>query len=98
MKYFGFNFEEIYDSSRYPLHLQKQELEGRSFEKDSEITNLITRLFFNQTTGCFSLGEIGRYYTRKTLFGKSLARICNAWTICDGPDRVLSQRHGKRVS
>jgi DNA-directed RNA polymerase beta subunit len=45
MKYFGFNFEEIYDSSRYPLHLQKQELEGRSFEKDSEITNLITRLF-----------------------------------------------------
>ena len=67
MKYFGFNFEEIYDSSRYPLHLQKQELEGRSFEKDSEITNLITRLFFNQTTGCFSIGEIGRYKINRQL-------------------------------
>jgi DNA-directed RNA polymerase subunit beta len=66
IRYFGITLEEISDTLSYPLHLKKQE---SSFNRKNEIEIpfLIRRLFFNQRSGCFSIGEIGRYKINKKL-------------------------------
>ena len=72
IKYFGLNFQEISDSLKYPLHLNNHQLtsivEPRDIIKnDLETAFLIKNLFFNQRSGCFSIGEIGRYKINKKL-------------------------------
>lgn len=69
LKYFGLNLEEVYDSLKYPLHLQIHDFDKKekNFVKDLEVSSLIKRLFLNQRTGCFSIGEIGRYKINKRL-------------------------------
>ena len=72
LKYFGLNLEEVYDSLKYPLHLQIHDLEKKeknfpNLMKEIEISSLMKRLFLNQRTGCFSIGEIGRYKINKRL-------------------------------
>ena len=72
INYFGLNFQEISDSLKHSLHLTNHQ-HTRIYE-EWEIPNLdyangllIKRLFFNQRSGCFSIGEIGRYKINKKL-------------------------------
>jgi DNA-directed RNA polymerase subunit beta len=66
IRYFGITFEEIVDTLKYPLHLKNHEY---SFTRnhENEVPFLIHKLFFNQRSGCFSIGEIGRYKMNKKL-------------------------------
>ena len=69
--FFGLNSQEISDSLKYSLHLKNQQLTGndKSHEQDHKLRNvlLIKQFFFNQRSGCFSIGEIGRYKINKKL-------------------------------
>ena len=77
VRYFGLSIEEILDSLKYPLHfsnlqLTNKENEGNLEERQKlvklyENCLLIKKLFFNQRSGCFSVGEIGRYKINKKL-------------------------------
>ena len=70
IKYFGLTLPEIYDSLKYPLHLENHQISREKENRavfDEELSFLIKNLFFNQKTGCFSIGEIGRYKINKTL-------------------------------
>jgi DNA-directed RNA polymerase subunit beta len=67
LQYFGLNLQEIYDSSKYPLHLATNQLTREKIKNEEEIPFLIQKLFFNQRSGCFSIGEIGRYKINKKL-------------------------------
>ena len=72
VRYFGLNVQEISDSLKYPLHLinnhfTNQQLLAEEKEQNYENCLLIKRLFFNQRSGCFSIGEIGRYKINKKL-------------------------------
>jgi DNA-directed RNA polymerase subunit beta len=73
IRYFGLNFDEISDSLKYPLYLTNQHFNNVSTNKKQDIKNeldtnlLIKKLFFNQRSGCFSIGEIGRYKINKKL-------------------------------
>nr|AIM52769.1 DNA-directed RNA polymerase subunit beta [Ochromonas sp. CCMP1393] len=67
IRYFGLNLQEVYDSLKYPLHLDNQQLTREKDTNDGEIAFLIKQLFFNQRSGCFSIGEIGRYKINKKL-------------------------------
>ena len=67
IRYFGLNIQEISDSLKYPLYLTNQLLINQTnnlkqdVKLDLENSLLIKKLFFNQRSGCFSIGEIGRY-------------------------------------
>ena len=72
ISYFGLNYEQIIDTSKYPLLSKNHQLTGKKFSSSSQgenyqmETNLtIKKLFFNQRSGCFSIGEIGRYNINK---------------------------------
>ena len=74
IRYFGLNVQEVVDSLKYPLYLTNQEYltdEGKNLQQgistDYETSLLIRKLFFNQKSGCFSIGEIGRYKINKKL-------------------------------
>lgn len=71
IRYFGLNIQEISDSLKYPLHLTNYQYTGKDENDEiipsSENCNLIKNLFFNQRSGCFSIGEIGRYKINKKL-------------------------------
>ena len=69
IRYFGLNLEEIYDSLKYPLQLKNQQLSREKTTKniDDDIPFSIKKFFFNQRSGCFSIGEIGRYKINKKL-------------------------------
>lgn len=73
VRYFGLTLEEIYDSLKYPLHLENHQLTRKnldlkdSLKNDTDMPFFIKRLFFNQRSGCFSIGEIGRYKVNKKL-------------------------------
>nr|YP_009545200.1 RNA polymerase beta subunit [Synura uvella]AYO28354.1 RNA polymerase beta subunit [Synura uvella] len=71
IRYFGLNIQEISDSLKYPLHLTNYQYTGKDENdeiiRSSENCNLIKNLFFNQRSGCFSIGEIGRYKINKKL-------------------------------
>jgi DNA-directed RNA polymerase subunit beta len=67
IRYFGLNLEEIADSLKYPLHLSNQQYNINPKQNYQDIFTLIRKLFFNQRSGCFSIGEIGRYKINKKL-------------------------------
>ena len=69
IRYFGLSFQEISDSLKYPLQIINHQSEGESDLKNYEYENflLIKRYLFNQKSGCFSIGEIGRYKINKKL-------------------------------
>ncbi len=77
IRYFGLNVQEILDSLKYPLHFSNLQLTNKEIEgitddiqkkiKIRENTQVIKKLFFNQRSGCFSIGEIGRYKINKKL-------------------------------
>lgn len=67
IRYFGLNFNELYDSIKYPLHLDHHQLSREKVINPEDISNVIKKLFTNKRNGCFSIGEIGRYKTNKTL-------------------------------
>ena len=72
-KYFGLSYQEIYDSLKYPLHISAHQLRRKekiSSKQDltlREIPLEVKRLIFNQKSGGFSIGEIGRYKINKKL-------------------------------
>ena len=75
--YFGLSRQDVIDLLKYPLHVTNQQFSGefhtsvnkKNTQKEykSEINSLIKRFFFNQRSGCFSIGEIGRYKINKKL-------------------------------
>jgi DNA-directed RNA polymerase subunit beta len=74
IKYFGLTIEEIIDSLKYPLHLTTQQFTRKNdittkipIQDESEMILLIKNLLLNQRSGCFSIGEIGRYKINKKL-------------------------------
>jgi DNA-directed RNA polymerase subunit beta len=73
IRYFGFNFEELADSLKYSLHLshhdyiQKTIPDRAQLNAEYDTSLLIKKAFFNQRSGCFSIGEIGRYKINKRL-------------------------------
>jgi DNA-directed RNA polymerase subunit beta len=67
IRYFGLNLQEISDSLKYPLQLSNQQYYSSTRPNDQDISALIRKLFFNQRSGCFSIGEIGRYKINKKL-------------------------------
>ena len=72
IRYFGLTIEEIADTLKYPLYLINQQLTRKNDFEDfnqeyTDISLLIKKLFFNQKSGCFSIGEIGRYKINKKL-------------------------------
>jgi DNA-directed RNA polymerase subunit beta len=105
LKYFGLNFQEIYDSLKYPLYLKNQQftrervasaeeirektekeifvLNKKYKEKNNEdLPFLMKKLFSNQRSSCFSIGEIGRYKINKKL-GLNLPRNIHYLTAHD---------------
>lgn len=73
VRYFGINLQEIYDSLKYPLQLHLQQLTRDNAVNEDEILFLMRKQFFNQRSGSFSIGEIGRYKVNKKL-GLNLPR------------------------
>jgi DNA-directed RNA polymerase subunit beta len=73
IRYFGINLEELSDSLKYSLHLSMHDFVHRNPADRSQLnleydnTLLIKKAFFNQRSGCFSIGEIGRYKINKRL-------------------------------
>jgi DNA-directed RNA polymerase subunit beta len=82
IRYFGLSIQEIFDSLKYPLHFTNISLKTREnsytlTDKNSEEKKKqlkfsffdlhIKKLFFNQRSGYFSIGEIGRYKINKKL-------------------------------
>jgi len=67
IKYFGFNFQELSDSLKYPLQLTNQQLTKERINSEDEVPSLIKKLLLNQRTGSFSIGQIGRYKINKKL-------------------------------
>ena len=79
ISHFGLNFQEITDTLKYPLHLPSQQYLADMNEGDSilnrkklnqykeEINSRIKTFLMNQRSGCFSIGEIGRYKINKKL-------------------------------
>jgi DNA-directed RNA polymerase subunit beta len=82
IRYFGLNRQEIYDSLKYPLHLDNQQLIREKEINEEEILFLIKNFFFNQRNGCFSIGEIGRYKINKKL-GLNLPKNITNLTALD---------------
>jgi DNA-directed RNA polymerase subunit beta len=67
LRYFGLNLQEIVDTLKYPLHLSNQQYNLVNRQNQEDISKFIRKLFFNQRSGCFSIGEIGRYKINKKL-------------------------------
>ncbi len=79
ISHFGLNFQEIIDTLKYPLHLPSQQYLADMNEGDpilnnkkvtqykEEINSRIKTFLMNQRSGCFSIGEIGRYKINKKL-------------------------------
>ena len=107
IRYFGLNFDEISDSLKYPLYLTNQQFNNTGLintkqETKTELdTNLlIKKLFFNQRSGCFSIGEIGRYKINKKL-GLNLPKDITYLTAHDFIgiiDGLMELKYHDRVS
>ena len=81
--YFGLNFQEISDSLKYPLHLTNHQYTNDDEDPvDLNKAFAIKKLFFNQRSGCFSIGEIGRYKINKRL-GSNLPKDITYLTAHD---------------
>ena len=66
IKYFGLTITEILDSLKYPKFLKKQQLKNKELNESENLFSM-KKLFFNQRSGGFSIGEIGRYKINKKL-------------------------------
>lgn len=67
IKYFGLSKEEILDSLKYPLRSIEHEFKKKKLSTTYQHLLLIKKMFFNKRSGCFSIGEIGRYKINKKL-------------------------------
>lgn len=79
IQHFNLTHKEIYDSLKYPLLFQEQQLtreinkngelmSSREKDKsDEDVAFLIRKLFSNPRNSCFSIGKIGRYKINKKL-------------------------------
>jgi DNA-directed RNA polymerase subunit beta len=73
IRYFGLSFQELADSLKYSMHLSRHDFLNKKKDEqvslNTEYNNvlLIQKAFFNQRSGCFSIGEIGRYKINKRL-------------------------------
>lgn len=65
ISFFGLSLWEFQESIKYPEHLNFNHYFGENSDYESYL--LIKKLFFNQRSGCFSIGEIGRYKINKKL-------------------------------
>ena len=83
LAYFGLSFEETSDSLKYPLHFTNQQFTNDD-EDPNDPNKLITikKMFYNQRSGCFSIGEIGRYKINKRL-GSNLPKDITYLTAHD---------------
>ena len=100
IRYFGLNFQEISDSLKYPLHLTNHQYtnEDNVFDEFKAIT--IKNILFNQRSGGFSIGEIGRYKINKRL-GLNLPKDITYLTAHDLIgiiDGLLELKYYDRVS
>ena len=82
IRYFGINLEEIIDSLKYPLQFSSNDFISKTENNIQEIAQIIRKLFFNQISGCFSIGEIGRYKINKKL-GLNLPKDITYLTVYD---------------
>ena len=100
IRYFGLNFQEISDSLKYPLHLTNHQFTNEVTNFDEYKTFTIKNLLFNQRSGCFSIGEIGRYKINKRL-GLNLPKDITYLTTHDLIgiiDGLLELKYYDRVS
>lgn len=67
IRYFGLNVQEIFDTLKNPFHFATNQCISETEIIEDELSILIRKLLFNQRTGCFSIGEIGRYKINKKL-------------------------------
>ena len=79
LAYFGLNLQEISDTLKYPLHLSSHQFKPNIYETDELVRKnreeqaltedplRIKDIFYNQRSGNFSIGEIGRYKINKKL-------------------------------
>jgi DNA-directed RNA polymerase subunit beta len=102
IRYFGLTFEELTNSLKYPLYLVQHQLEGESDKEDYNYEKAfeIKRLLFNQRSGLFSIGEIGRYKINKK-FGLNLPKDLTYVTAQDFIgiiDGLIELKYYDRVS
>jgi DNA-directed RNA polymerase subunit beta len=100
IRYFGLNFQEISDSLKYPLHLTNHQFTNETLNIDEYKAFTIKNLLFNQRSGCFSIGEIGRYKINKRL-GLNLPKDITYLTTHDLIgiiDGLLELKYYDRVS
>lgn len=71
LNYFGLSNEEIYDSLKYPSLLKTHRLtrvnKKKNEQEESKFSLKKKPQFFNQKSGYFSIGELGRYKVNKQL-------------------------------
>ena len=95
IRYFGLNFQEISDSLKYPHQYTN---ENNVFDEFKALT--IKNILFNQRSGGFSIGEIGRYKINKRL-GLNLPKDITYLTAHDLIgiiDGLLELKYYDRVS
>ena len=114
IQYCGVALEEVIDMLKYPLYFQNLQtsaiyedyeservLTPQKFQSYQYETNLlIKRFFFNQRSGCFSIGEIGRYKINKKL-GINLPKDITYLTLYDFigiVDGLIELKYYDRVS
>ena len=100
IRYFGLNFEEISDSLKYPLHLTNHQYTNENNIFDEFKSFGIRSILFNQRSGGFSIGPIGRYKINQRL-GLNLPKDITYLTAHDLIgiiDGLLELKYYDRVS
>ena len=104
LTYFGLNFKEISDSLKHSLHLTNHQYTSENGQPNGEFdeyrADTIKKLILNQRSGCFSIGEIGRYKINKRL-GLNLPKDITYLTSHDFIgiiDGLLELKYYDRVS
>ena len=100
IRYFGLNFQEISDSLKYPLHLTNHQYTNENNIFDEFKSFSIKNILFNQRSGGFSIGPIGRYKINQRL-GLNLPKDITYLTAHDLIgiiDGLLELKYYDRVS
>ena len=100
IRYFGLSFEEISDSLKYPLHLTNHQYTNENNIFDEFKSFGIRSILFNQRSGGFSVGPIGRYKINQRL-GLNLPKDITYLTAHDLIgiiDGLLELKYYDRVS
>ncbi len=86
LHYFHITFEELFDCLSYPEKSEeKYDFTKRFFRKridELELQNIMQKFFYNGKTGCFSIGEVGRFKMNKRL-GLNLPKTITYVTAYD---------------